>query len=168
MLNISDISAITRTAKDAGIFTIADNTFATPFNQNPLDLGVDIVAHSATKYLGGHSDLSAGVLVGGCEIIDLVFNKGVKLIGGAIAPQVAWLVLRGIKTLALRMKQHNDNAYAIAYMLQSHPKVKAVYYPGLEDHPNHRVAKKQMRGFGGMVSFEVVDFRIPQSNLLIP
>ncbi len=155
LLNITDISAITNIAKSDGIITIADNTLASPFNQNPLDLGVDLVVHSATKYLGGHSDLSAGVLVGNEELIRKIYNKGVKLTGGAISPQVAWLVLRGIKTLALRMQQHNDNAYALAYMLQSHAKVEAVYYPGLEGHKNHEVAKTQMRGFGGMVSFDV-------------
>ncbi len=155
-LNITDISAVTDIAKENKITTVADNTFATPFNQNPLDLGTDLVIHSATKYLGGHSDLTAGVLIGkSTELVDRVYKKGVKLLGGGIAPQVAWLVLRGIKTLALRMKQDNENAYAIANMLQSHPKVKEVFYPGLETHENHEIAKKQMRGFGGMVSFDV-------------
>lgn len=155
LLNIIDISAVANVAKSNGIITIADNTFASPFNQNPIDMGVDLVMHSATKYLGGHSDLTAGVLVGKKVLIEKAYNKGVKLIGGGIAPQVAWLVLRGIKTLALRMKQHNRNAYAIANMLQLHPKIKAVYYPGLETHKNHAIAKKQMKGFGGMISFDV-------------
>ena len=156
-LNITDLSAVAGIAKENGIITVTDNTFATPFNQNPIKLGIDLVAHSATKYLGGHSDLSAGVLAGNSDLIQKVFDKGVKLIGGAIAPQVAWLVLRGIKTLALRMKQHNDNAYAIAHMLQCHAKIIEVFYPGFETHQNHDLAKRQMRGFGGMVSFDVGD-----------
>ncbi len=154
-LNITDISAVVKIAKANNVLTVADNTFASPFNQNPLDLGVDVVMHSATKYLGGHSDLSAGVLVGSNELIEQIYKKGVKLFGGGIAPQVAWLVLRGIKTLALRMERHNENAYVIANMLQEHPKVKAVFYPNLEIHKNHEIAKKQMRGFGGIVSFDV-------------
>ena len=154
-LNITDLRAVAKSAKELGIITITDNTFASPFNQKPAELGIDLIAHSATKYLGGHSDLSAGILTGNKDLIDKVFDKGVKLIGGAIAPQVAWLVLRGIKTLALRMNQHNENAYAIAHMLQSHPKIKEVFYPGLAGHKSHDLAKEQMAGFGGMVSFDV-------------
>lgn len=155
-LNITDISAVTNIAKENNIYTIADNTFASPFNQNPIDYGVELVIHSATKYLGGHSDLTAGVLVGNKkETVEKVRKKGVDLFGGGIAPQVAWLLLRSIKTLPLRMKQHNENAYAVANMLQSHPKVKEVFYPGLENHNNHEIAKTQMRGFGGIVSFDV-------------
>jgi cystathionine gamma-lyase/homocysteine desulfhydrase len=118
-------------------------------------MGVDISLHSATKYLGGHSDLTAGIIAGSKEIVDVARHGPSKLFGGNIAPQVAWLVSRGIKTLALRMERHNDNAYALANMLTSHPKVKAVYYPGLESHVNHAVAKAQMKGFGGMVSFDL-------------
>ncbi len=154
-LNITDISAVTKIAKENNIFTVADNTFASPFNQNPTDFGVDIVMHSATKYLGGHSDLSAGVLAGSKTLLDQIYKKGVKLLGGGIAPQVAWLLLRGLKTLALRMERHNENAYAIANMLQDHPKIKDVFYPQLVTHRNHKIAKKQMRGFGGMLSFDV-------------
>ena len=154
-LNITDISAVTNIAKENNIHTVADNTFASPFNQNPLNFGVDVAVHSATKYLGGHSDLTAGILTGNKETVDKIYDKGVKLFGGGIAPQVAWLVLRGIKTLALRMRQHNENAYAIANMLNRHPKVKEVFYPQLETHTNHDIAKKQMRGFGGMISFDV-------------
>lgn len=155
-LNVTDIRAVADIAKENEIITVADNTFASPFNQNPLDFGIDLLVHSATKYLGGHSDLTAGVLVGSSkEIVNRVYNKGVKLLGGGIAPQVAWLALRGLKTLALRMTQHNSNAYAVADMLRQHAKVKEVFYPGFEDHKNHELAKKQMRGFGGMVSFDV-------------
>lgn len=154
-LNITDISAVANVARANNIITVADNTFASPFNQNPIDFGVDLVIHSATKYLGGHSDLTAGILVGSKLLVEQIYKKGVKLFGGGIAPQVAWLVLRGIKTLAIRMKQHNKNASVIANMLQNHPKVKTVFYPELETHKNHEIARKQMKGFGGMVSFDV-------------
>lgn len=153
---ITDIEAVTSIARELGIATVADNTFATPFNQRPLEIGVDAVIHSATKYLGGHSDLTAGVLVGSSEIVDAARHGANKFYGGNIAPQVAWLVIRGIKTLALRMERHNANAFAIANMLGDHPKVKAVYYPGLESHPNHEIAKRQMpRGYGGMIGFDL-------------
>jgi len=156
LVNITDISAVTGIARQYGIATVADNTFATPFNQRPLELGVDAVIHSATKYLGGHSDLTAGVLVGSREILDAARHGANKFYGGNIAPQVAWLVLRGIKTLALRMERHNTNAYAIANMLDNHPRVTAVHYPGLASHKNHEIAARQMpRGFGGMVGFDL-------------
>ena len=155
LLNVTDISTVANIAKEKNIVTIADNTFASPINQKPLDLGVDLVIHSATKYLGGHSDLTAGLLAGKRELVAKVFDTGVKLIGGSLAPQVAWLILRGIKTLAIRINQQNKNAYAIAHMLKSHPKVDKVYYPGFTDHKNYEIAKKQMDGFGAMVSFDV-------------
>lgn len=155
LLRITDLAAVAELAKSSGIITIADNTFATPFNQKPLNLGVDLVVHSATKYLGGHSDLAAGLIVGKKELVDKMRKHALKLYGGSIAPQVAWLVLRGIKTLALRMERHNNNAFAIANMLSKHPKVKKVYYPGLSSHENHQVATRQMKGFGGMISFDV-------------
>ena len=155
VLNVTDIGAVVGIAREKGITTIADNTFATPFNQNPLDFGVDAVIHSATKYLGGHSDLTAGLLAGRSDLVEEARMKTSRYFGGNIAPQVAWLLMRGIKTLALRMRQHNSNAYAIANMLALHPKVASVHYPGLEEHPGHETAKQQMRGFGGMVSFDV-------------
>lgn len=155
LVKITDIAAVARLAKAHGITTIADNTFATPFNQRPLDLGVDAVIHSATKYLGGHSDLTAGVLAGSRKIVENARHTIAKLFGGNIAPQVAWLVLRGIKTLALRMERHNSNALDIARMLADHPKVVATNYPGLESHGNHDIARQQMRGFGGMIGFDV-------------
>jgi len=155
MVQITDIGSVVAVAKDLGAVTVADNTFATPYNQLPLELGVDIAVHSATKYLGGHSDLTAGVLVGKAEQIDKARHEASKLFGGNIAPQVAWLVLRGIKTLALRMERHNTNAFALANMLASHDKVLTVYYPGLESHVNHEIAKQQMAGLGGMVSFDL-------------
>ena len=155
-MNITDISAVVAIAKDRGITTIADNTFATPYNQRPLDLGVDIVVHSGTKYLGGHSDLTAGLLISSAERSAEIRSVATKLYGGNIAPQVAWLVLRGIKTLALRMERHNSNAFALANMLSGHPKVLAVYYPGLARHRNHHIAALQMRrGFGGMIGLDL-------------
>jgi methionine-gamma-lyase len=156
LVRITDISAVVAIAKENGIVTVADNTFATPFNQRPCELGVDAVIHSATKYLGGHSDLTAGVLAGTTEIVEAARNGPNKYYGGNIAPQVAWLVLRGIKTLALRMERHNSNAYTIAHMLAVHPKVAAIYYPGLASHENHDVAQRQMTGgFGGMIGLDV-------------
>lgn len=155
LVGITEIARVAEIAKTAGVITLADNTFVTPFNQRPLELGVDAVIHSATKYLGGHSDLTAGVLVGSSELVEKARQGANKYYGGNIAPQVAWLVLRGIKTLALRMERHNANALHLANVLVSHPKVKAVHYPSLESHPNHEVAKRQMKGFGGMLGVDV-------------
>ena len=153
---ITDLRAVASIAREHRITTVADNTFATPFNQRPLELGTDAVIHSATKYLGGHSDLTAGVIVGSRAIVNEVRQSANKFYGGNIAPQVAWLVLRGIKTLALRMERHNANAYAIANMLSKHSKVAATWYPGLASHPNHAMAVEQMSaGFGGMIGFDV-------------
>lgn len=154
-LQITDIGAVAGIGKERGIKTVVDNTFATPYNQRPLEFGADMVVHSATKYLGGHSDLTAGVLVGRHEDIEKVRHGPSKLLGGNIAPQVAWLVLRGIKTLALRMERHNSNAAALASMLAKHPRTVKVYYPGLPEHSNHGVAALQMRGFGGMVGLDL-------------
>jgi methionine-gamma-lyase len=155
LVQITDIRAVAALAKDLGIMTIADNTFATPYNQRPIELGVDLTVHSATKYLGGHSDLTAGVMIGSSVNIDKVRHGASKLFGGNIAPQVAWLVLRGIKTLALRMERHNANASALADMLSRHPKAEGVYYPGLETHRNHEIARHQMRGFGGIIGLDL-------------
>jgi len=155
LLKISDIEAITKIAQTKNIVTAIDSTFATPFNQRPAEFGVDLIVHSATKYFGGHSDLTAGLIVGKQKFVERARHTVGKLYGGNISPQVAWLVLRGIKTLALRMQRHNQNASAIAYMLSNHPKVKAVFYPGLPAHHNHDIAKKQMKGFGGMIGFDV-------------
>ncbi len=154
-LKITDLEAVARIARENGLTTICDNTFATAFNQLPLENGIDVVLHSATKYLGGHSDLTAGVIVGKHEFVEKARLTTTKLFGGNIAPQTAWLVHRGIKTLALRMERHNSNAQRIAEFLAEHPKVAAVNYPGLASHPNHDVAQRQMRGFGGMISFDV-------------
>ena len=155
LVKITDIQRVAAIAKNSGIFTIADNTFATPYNQRPLDLGVDAVIHSATKYLGGHSDVTAGVLVTYADTAKHIRKVATKLYGATISPQAAWLVMRGIKTLALRMDRHNNNAFALANMLAEHSKVDSVYYPGLTSHENHKVAVSQMKGFGGMISFDV-------------
>jgi methionine-gamma-lyase len=155
LVKITDIRRVAEIGRSAGVTVIADNTFATPFNQRPLELGADIVIHSATKYLGGHSDLTAGLLVGTADATKHIRKVATKLYGGTIAPQVAWLVMRGIKTLALRMERHNSNASALADMLSKHEKVTAVFYPGLPAHQNHLVAKAQMSGFGGMIGFDV-------------
>lgn len=159
LMKIADIEEITKTVKavNSTILVTVDNTFATPYLQQPLDLGVDIVMHSATKYLGGHSDLVMGALI----VKDDELAKELHFIqfaAGAIAgPMDSFLALRGIKTLHIRMQRHCENGRAVAAYLVNHPKVKEVYYPGLENHPNHEVAKKQMKDFGGMVSFRLKD-----------
>jgi cystathionine gamma-synthase len=136
------------------IKTIIDATFATPFNQRPLEFGIDLVLHSATKYLGGHNDLLAGAVLGSADLIDGI--RGLQAVTGAIVdPFTAYLLIRGLKTFALRIAQQNATAQALAEFLQSHPRITAVYYAGLPSHPQHNVARRQMRGFGGVVSFEV-------------
>jgi len=157
LLGIADIAALAGVAHDAGARLVVDNTFATPYLQTPLALGADIVVHSTTKYLGGHSDVVGGaVLTNEDELREQLFY--LRNAAGAVpGPFDAWLTLRGIKTLALRMERHSDNAELIAKTLLKHPKVSRVYYPGLPEHPGHEVAAKQMRRFGGMVSFSHVD-----------
>ncbi|WP_104735241.1 cystathionine gamma-synthase [Hanstruepera ponticola] len=153
MMNIIDIKACSDIAKKHNLLLAVDNTFATPYLQQPLDLGADIVMHSATKYLGGHSDVIMGALVvKDKELAErLYFIQNAS--GAVCGPQDSFLVLRGIKTLHIRMQRHCENGQAVALYLNSHPKVEKVYWPGFENHPNHQVAKEQMNGFGGMVSF---------------
>lgn len=158
LLDIFDIAAYADIAKRHGVLTIVDNTFATPYNQNPLALGADIVWHSTTKYIGGHSDVVGGVIMTNQLEIKERADFARKAIGVNPSPFDCWIVNRGVKTLAVRMKQHEINGMAIAQFLSKHPKVKKVYYPGLQSHPNHALAKKQMHGFGGMVSAE---FNLP-------
>jgi len=159
LMKIADIEEITKAVKavNPAILVAVDNTFATPYLQQPLSLGVDIVMHSATKYLGGHSDLLMGALmVNDAKLAEELHF--IQFAGGAIAgPMDSFLALRGVKTLHIRMQRHCENGRAVAAYLQNHPKVKEVYYPGLENHPNHEVAKKQMKDFGGMVSFKLKD-----------
>src|SRR5690606_6596529 len=147
------IQAVADLVKGKDILVAVDNTFASPYLQNPLDLGADIVMHSATKYLGGHSDVVAGALVVKDEELAEKVHFQLFAGGGILGPQDSYLVLRGIKTLHVRMQRHCENGRKVAEFLSKHPKVGKVFYPGLEDHPNHEVAKKQMRDFGGMVSF---------------
>ncbi len=131
-----------------------DSTFATPINMNPLEMGVDVVLHSCTKYLNGHSDLIAGAVVSSSELIDPMYKKRIVL-GGVLDPMGAFLLIRGLKTLALRMHRHNENGMAIAQFLEDHPKVEKVHYPGLKSHPQHELAASLMKGFGGMIGMEV-------------
>lgn len=153
MMNIIDIQSIAKICKENEILFVVDNTFASPYLQTPLDLGADIVSHSATKYLGGHSDVVLGALaLKDDELAEKLYF--IQNASGAIAgPMDSFLVLRGIKTLHLRMQRHCENAKAVAEFLKDHPKVNKVYWPGFEDHPNHHIAKKQMKDFGGMLSF---------------
>jgi cystathionine beta-lyase/cystathionine gamma-synthase len=157
LMNITDISAVASIAKEAKALLCVDNTFASPYLQNPLDLGADIVMHSATKYLGGHSDVIQGCLMMNDTALrdQLYFIQ--KSCGAVPGPQDCFLVLRGIKTLHVRMQRHCENGEKIAHFLRKHPKVARVYWCGFEDHPNYDIAKKQMRGFGGMMSFELKD-----------
>jgi cystathionine gamma-synthase len=151
---IVDLERFSEIGRRHRIKTIIDATFATPFNQRPLDFGVDLVLHSATKYLGGHNDLLAGAVLGSAELIDGI--RGLQAVTGAIAdPFTAYLLIRGLKTFALRLARQNATAQALAEFLQSHPRITAVYYAGLATHPQHDVACRQMRGFGGVVSFEI-------------
>ena len=143
-------------ARKHKLTSVIDNTFATPYNQNPIKMGADVVIHSATKYLGGHSDLVAGVIVGKKRFIkDAV--ETMKMLGGCLDPLGAFLLLRGLKTLAVRVGRQNENGIKIARFLSDHPKVNKVYYPGLPSHPQHNLTKSQMKGFGGMVCFDVGD-----------
>jgi len=157
LLNIIDIEACAALAKKHQLILVVDNTFASPYLQNPLELAADIVMHSATKYLGGHSDVVHGAVI----VNDVQLHEQLKFIqnacGAVPGPHDCWLVLRGIKTLHVRMQRHCENGEKIAHFLKTHPKVDKVYWTGFEDHPNHSVAKKQMRGFGGMISFTLKD-----------
>lgn len=154
-LRVLDLEKLVAVGKKHNIKTVIDSTFATPINQRPLEFGVDLVIHSATKYFGGHNDLLAGVIIGAGPIIEAV--RGTQNIIGAICdPQAAYLLLRGIKTLPLRMARHNETGLKVAQFLDRDPRVRCVYYPGLESHPDHDIAARQMDGYGGVVSFEPV------------
>ncbi|MEN7551057.1 cystathionine gamma-synthase [Rapidithrix thailandica] len=157
LLHVIDIKKIMEVAKAKNILTAVDNTFATPYLQNPLDMGADIVVHSVTKYLGGHSDTVMGALVTNNEKLAEQLAYFQNSCGAVPGPQDCFLVLRGIKTLPLRMAQHCKNAKVVAEYLNQHPKIGRVYWPGLKEHPNHEIAKQQMRDFGGMVSFTLKD-----------
>lgn len=154
LLLITDIRAVAEFAKSKQILTIIDNTFATPINQNPMDLGIDIVIHSGTKYLGGHGDICCGAVVASKELIAVMKSTAANL-GGSLNATTCYLIERSLKTLGLRVQRHNKNAMIVAKYFQEHPLVKRVYHPGLESHPGYDIARKQMRAFGGMVSFEL-------------
>ncbi|ETW97960.1 MAG: cystathionine gamma-synthase [Candidatus Entotheonella factor] len=164
-LYVIDLEKLVEIAKRHRIRTVIDSTLAAPYNQNPLDFGIDLVMHSATKYLAGHNDLLAGVVVGKAGMIDAL-RESQGILGGITDPNSAYLLLRGLKSFALRMARHNANGAALASFLEAHPKVRRVYYPGLKSHPSHAVARAQMRGFGGLVSFEL-DATMAQTGAFI-
>ncbi len=155
MINVVDIKAMSTIAKNVNALLCVDNTFATPYLQNPLELGADIVMHSVTKYLGGHSDVVMGALITSNDQIASEIYRIQNSSGAITSPMDSFLVLRGIKTLHLRMQRHCENGEKVARFLRSHPRIERVFWPGFEDHPNHDIACKQMRGFGGMISFSL-------------
>ncbi len=167
MMNIIDIETISKIAKKHNAMLAVDNTFATPYLQNPLDLGADIVMHSVTKYLGGHSDVVMGALICNDENIAKEMYRIQNSSGAVTSPMDSFLVLRGIKTLHLRMQRHCENGKVIAHFLAAHPKVNKVYWPGFESHPNHLIAKKQMRDFGGMISFTLVGNKMEDAKQVV-
>ncbi|KSU84411.1 MULTISPECIES: cystathionine gamma-synthase family protein [Fictibacillus] len=153
-VKITDIERMAKAGREAGALVVVDNTFGTPINQNPLALGADLVIHSATKFLGGHADALGGVVCGSDELVEKIYHFR-EINGATMDPMAAYLILRGMKTLKLRVRQQSENAMALAKFLETQELVEGVYYPGLETHQNHEIAKKQMRGFGGMLSFAV-------------
>lgn len=155
-LKVIDLERLANAGHDAGAVVVVDNTLATPINQNPLALGADLVIHSATKFLGGHADALGGVVVGSADLIERVYRYR-EINGATLDPMAAYLLLRGMKTLQLRVERQGENAQRIAEYLYGHPKVSVVNYPGLESHPQHSIAKRQMRGFGGVLSFSIGD-----------
>ena len=154
LLGITDIKAIGVLAKERNIITMIDNTFASPINQTPADFGIDIILHSATKYMGGHSDISAGAIAASQTHIDFIWNTAINF-GGNLSDQTVWLLERSLKTLNIRVKEQTKNALLMATYLEENPNIERVYYPGLKSHPQHEVAKSQMHGFGAMLSFEL-------------
>ncbi len=154
LLTITDLAAVSRIARKNGMITLIDNTFASPVNQNPIDFGIDVVIHSATKYMGGHSDILAGAVATSKELMQPIANLA-KDLGGSLSDYTVWLLERSMKTMGIRVKAQNDNAFRMAQYLEKNDDIARVYYPGLPSHPDHKLAKTQMRGFGGMLSFEL-------------
>jgi methionine-gamma-lyase len=154
LMRLTDLRAVAEVARARGALAVVDNTFATPVNQRPLEHGFDVVVHSATKYLGGHHDLTAGVVVGSKEFVERAWRFAI-VAGATLSPFDGWLLLRGLRTLALRVERHNANALALARFLETHPRVERVHYPGLESHPQRALAERQMDGCTGMLSVEV-------------
>jgi cysteine-S-conjugate beta-lyase len=170
-MNITDIKSVSELAKRHDIITVVDNTFMTPYLQQPLQLGADIVVHSATKYIGGHSDVVGGLVVAATEELAEEIKFIQNAFGAVLGPQDSWLMLRGLKTLKVRMDQHQKTAHSIAQWLKSRPEVKRVYYPGLPEHPGHQLALEQATGFGGIISFVLHDIDQVKnfvSNITIP
>ena len=165
LLGVTDIEAFADIAHRTGSLVAVDNTVATPINQRPIELGADLVWHSATKYLGGHSDVSAGVIAGPSQLVEQIWRTHLA-IGSVLGPIDAWLLLRGIRTLDVRMDRHNSNAMALAEALEQHPEIVEVFYPGLCTHPQHDLAKAQMTGFGGLLSFTATGGAERADNLL--
>ena len=153
-LHVLDLEQLVAFARERRLKVLIDSTLATPINQRPLDFGVDLVIHSATKYMGGHNDLMAGAICGSGPLVDAI-REYQRITGAVVDPNTAYLLIRGLKTMALRVERQNESALTIARFLEGHPKVKRVFYPGLESHPDHAVATAQMRGFGGLISFEI-------------
>ncbi|MDA8970876.1 PLP-dependent aspartate aminotransferase family protein [Flavobacteriaceae bacterium] len=156
LMKITDLEIIARLAKQHSLVSMIDNTFASAINQTPADFGIDIMIHSATKYMGGHSDICAGAVAASSKHMDVIWNIS-KNIGGSLSDYTVWLLERSLKTMALRVKAQNKNAKKMAKWLEKHPLVAKVYYPGLKSHPDHALAKKQMKGYSGMLSFELID-----------
>lgn len=154
LMTVTDMQMVASLAKKHGIITMIDNTFASPINQNPTAFGVDIIIHSATKYMGGHSDICAGAVAASQEHIDRIWNLA-KNLGGSLSDMTVWMLERSMKTMAIRVRAHNENALELALWLHGLSAIDQVYYPGLPSHPNHELARKQMKGFGGMISFEL-------------
>jgi cystathionine beta-lyase len=156
LLTITDMESVSKLAKSNEIVTMIDNTFASPINQTPTDFGIDIIIHSATKYMGGHSDILAGAVAASKEHIQTIWNTAINF-GGSLSDFTVWMLERSLKTMNLRVKCQSDNALIMARYLSTNPSISKVYYPGLESHANHALAVKQMKGFGGMLSFELID-----------
>ena len=154
LLKITDLKGVAEICKKHGLVSMIDNTFASPVNQNPIDFGIDVVLHSATKYMGGHSDILAGTVISSEEYIEKIFQLA-KNLGGSLSDYTVWLLERSLKTMGIRVKAQNANALQLAEFLEGRLEVNQVYYPGLKNHPDHDIAAKQMRGFGGMLSFEL-------------
>ena len=169
LLGITDMREISNVAKEKNIITMIDNTFASPINQNPVDFGIDIILHSATKYMGGHSDISAGAVAASKEHIEQIWKTAINF-GGNLSDQTVWLLERSLKTLNLRVKEQTKNAQIMAEYFESNTNIDRVYYPGLKSHPQYEIAKKQMKGFGAMLSFELkkgIDTMKFQNSLLL-
>ncbi|MGC8669112.1 MAG: trans-sulfuration enzyme family protein [Chthonomonadales bacterium] len=157
VFRLQDIRAVAAVAKEQGIITALDNSWCSPYFQNPSEMGVDLVIHSATKYLGGHSDLVAGVIAGPRAHLDAIASREGSLLGSVLDPFAAWLILRGLRTLPLRMERHQSNALVVARFLENHPRIRRVHYPGLPSHPQYELGRRQMRGTSGLMSFELKD-----------